>query len=316
MSAMPAIPVGRYRPVDMSKVAMADALDPLSFDAILTARRADYVAALDEGGIDYSVETLETDPGMYGQRPGAKREMLARGRINDTVKAVLLASSWGSNLDALGAGRQTPRLVVKPADPEADTPAVMESDARYRRRIQLAPETWAGTGPLAAYAYFALDTLPMAQDVAVYDHRHGVGLKRGHILVVVLPYPPDAPEGVDDPEQVRQAVRDRLSAEAVAPGGLVVSVELARQVPINGAATLVIGTGPDRTVVEARANTSLDALFAERRGFHPLFSHSRLTKALQVDDVITLRDVSPAADIALDHRSVAVRGEFLVRAVP
>lgn len=294
----------RYGDTDMSRIAPPDALLPLDYEARRDERLNVLADRLREGGVEYDVETMLTDSVVIAEEHAAYLDVEIRGEINDAVKAVMLATSWGSNLDHLGAGRRTARLVVQAEDPETNTPAVMEDPERYRRRIQLAPDTWAAEGPLSSYEYFGLDTVPLAEAIAVYDFRHKIGLKRGHILVVVLPF------AGDDPEAVRSAVRARLHDRDIAPGGKLVEVVLAKQLQVNGKARLLVSSGPEKEIVKARAHENLSKFFSSVRGFFPLFSHSRLTAALQVEGVKSVVGVSPENDIDLDHRTVAVMGSF------
>ena len=97
------------------------------------------------------------------QETGAYRELLTSQTIRDAQLSTLLAFAQGPFLDQFGIGQQTLRATVTPAVLDANgnivTPAVMESDARYRARIQLAPEAYSATGTPGGYIYYAMGAL-------------------------------------------------------------------------------------------------------------------------------------------------------------
>jgi phage-related baseplate assembly protein len=70
----------------------------------------------------------------------------------------MLAYAQKSDLDNLGALFGVARLVVFPANPNANPPqsALFEGDEAYRRRIQLSIEAYSSAGPYGAYEFFAL----------------------------------------------------------------------------------------------------------------------------------------------------------------
>ncbi|MEZ5853163.1 MAG: baseplate J/gp47 family protein [Hyphomicrobiaceae bacterium] len=127
-----------------------DIIATLDYEAIVKDMRDDLVTRfpLIAGVID-----LESEPARKLIEAFAYRELGLRARINDAAKAVLLASSYGTNLDHLGALFATER--------QDD-----ESDARFRRRIQLAPEAFSVAGPAGAYQYHALTAAPWARDAS------------------------------------------------------------------------------------------------------------------------------------------------------
>ena len=150
--------MSRFTAIDLSGLAPPNIIETLDYEQIVTALRDDLVERfpLIAGVID-----LESEPARKLIEAFAYRELRLRARINDAARAVLLASSWGTNLDHLGALFATAR-----------TPG--ETDDRFRRRIQLAPEAFSVAGPEGAYQYHALTVAPWARDVSAISRRPGV----------------------------------------------------------------------------------------------------------------------------------------------
>ncbi|MCK9911337.1 hypothetical protein MXD81_19455, partial [Microbacteriaceae bacterium K1510] len=95
------------------------------------------VARFNELGLAYNVAMLESDPAVKIAEAAAYRETLIRARVNDAVRAVLLAYAHGTDLDHKGVDFEVARMVMG-ADPDTGAP-IMEDDERLRRRQQLAP---------------------------------------------------------------------------------------------------------------------------------------------------------------------------------
>lgn len=71
--------------------------------------------------------------------------------MNDAARAIMPAYAVGVDLDNIAALFGIVRFVITPADPQTGAPAVMESDADFRRRMVLAPEGFSVAGPEGAY---------------------------------------------------------------------------------------------------------------------------------------------------------------------
>jgi len=72
----------------------------------------DYVARLQGDGIQFNVGMLESDPIVKLAETCAFRELIWRKRTNDCVKAILLPTSYGTNIDNVGALVNTKRLGI------------------------------------------------------------------------------------------------------------------------------------------------------------------------------------------------------------
>jgi phage-related baseplate assembly protein len=270
--------MSRFTAINLSGLAPPDIVETLDYEAIVTAMRNDLVARfpLIAGVID-----LESEPARKLIEAFAYREMGLRARINDAARAVLLASSYGTNLDHLGALFATAR--------QED-----ESDARFRRRIQLAPEAFSVAGPEGAYQYHALTVAPWARDVSAVSRRPGV------VRVTVLK------EGADPvPTLVeREVVRLHLGNEAIRPLTDVVEVlaPIIRRTRV--AAKLTLYPGPDAQVVRQRALAAVTAWVEKNRMLGMNLRRSALYAALHQEGVHSVDLVSPAEDLVLDVTEV------------
>jgi phage-related baseplate assembly protein len=226
---------------------------------------------------------LESEPARKLIEAFAYRELRLRARINDTARAVLLASSYGTNLDHLGALFATARQQG-------------ESDARFRRRIQLAPEAFSVAGPEGAYQYHALTVAPWARDVSAVSRRPGV------VRVTVLK------EGADPMPTLaeREAVRLHLGNEAIRPLTDVVEVlaPIVRRTRI--VAKLTLYPGPDGEMVRQRALAAVTEWVEKNRLLGMNLRRSALYAALHQEGVHSVDLVSPAEDLVLDVTEVYV----------
>lgn len=153
--------MSRYDSLNLLDVPPPDVVAVPGEDAILSTRMADLVARLTAAGIPYNVGGLEFDPLKVNQETSSHREALVQARINDAVRAVLLASATGADLDNVVADFSLARRLLVPGDPSATPPvaAVHEDDDSLRQRRLLAPEALSTAGPGGAYDFHMLDAL-------------------------------------------------------------------------------------------------------------------------------------------------------------
>ncbi len=131
--------------------------------------------------------TLFGDTVATAEESGVALNGLIPGQVNKLIDPVAYVRSTANvTTSALGAD--------------------VESDERYRERIQLAPESYTCAGPAEAYRFHALASHQDIADVAVWTP------EPGHVDVR-----PVAKGGELPGEEVLNAVRERLSAEDVRP---------------------------------------------------------------------------------------------------
>jgi phage-related baseplate assembly protein len=270
--------MSRFTAIDLSAMTPPDIIETLDYEAIVTDMRDDLVARFPAivGVID-----LESEPARKLIEAFAYRELLLRARINDSARAVLLASSYGSNLDHLGALFATAR--------QED-----ETDDRFRRRIQLAPEAFSVAGPEGAYQYHALTVAPWARDVSA------IMTAPGTVRVTILK---EGANPVPMPAEL-QSVLIALRDDAVRPLTDVVQVLGPQVVPVTIDARLTLYPGPDGTLVQSRALAALAAWVERNRMLGMNLRRSAIFARLHQEGVHSVELISPAEDVVLDERQV------------
>lgn len=284
--------MSRFDTIDLSRVPTPDAINAPDYETILSERMADLGERFAAAGIPFDVARLDSDPVSMLQQEDAWRELLQFAAINDAVRAVLLPSSWGSNLDALGAMFSVARAIIDAGDASSmpPVPPVMESDDRYRRRIQLAPEAFATTGSRGSYAFHALSAHVGVLDVAVLNHASGI-LQPGEVAVVILP------ATVEQTSSIVEAVRDRLMRDDVKPLTDALEIRIAQPIVTNITATLRIKRGPDAQVIKSAAQLRLTEYLSRQRRVGETVALSGIYGALQADNVERVVLSEPVTDI-------------------
>lgn len=216
--------------IDLTTLPAPRVVEPLSYEAILAAAKADFAERLRPHlpSID-DILQLESDPVVKLLESHAYRELLYRARVNDAALAHLLAFATGADLDHKGAFYGLARLDG-------------ESDDRYRRRIQLRVRALAGNGTREHYELAALTASQLVRDAIATQPQAG----RVSVLLWLV-------DGAD-PEATAATVLAALNAEDARPLGVPVSVALAQPKAINITATLTREPGaPVDLVAQVRA---------------------------------------------------------------
>lgn len=282
-------PVAPGQVIDVSLIPFPQAIKDVAFDGILDARRAAVRAEFEAVGQPYDVEALETDPAILVERVDAYREMLDKAAINDAVRAVLPAHSWGADLDNIVARANVTRLVLAPGDPPAGTAAVLESDAQLLRRYLVAFAAPAA-GSQDGYIWRAATAWPQARDILPLGHEfHG---ERGLVEIVLL-----AEAGAAIGSGILDRVRAAVNASHARPLTDEVVVRAAPIVHYGVSAKLIIPRGPDPALVMSEARKSLLTTIARRFFIGGFVPADCLTAALYVPNVIDVVPSAPLADV-------------------
>ncbi|MGY6709706.1 MAG: baseplate assembly protein [Rhizobiaceae bacterium] len=301
----------RFQDIDLSALPPPPAIEDIDYEEILAARIAEFQqrwAAVREEHPDlpdYDVAMLETDPAVIVEQADSYHELLVRGRVNDAVRAVMLATSWGQNLDHLGARVGVTRLQD-------------EVDSAYRRRIQLAYEALSTAGPYGAYVWHALSAHPGIKDAAAYGPEEDFA-EPGEAWVTLL-----GASGNGSPTtQMMMAVATRLGAWEIRQGGTPVNVwnaanaQAQRARPLTDKvivhacqiieyqieATIVVPPGPDANLIRQTAVERLQAAVASRHRIGGVMPVSLINSALHAacskstSQVDTVQLSSPTADV-------------------
>ncbi len=272
--------------IDLSRLPAPQIVGHLDYAAILADLRADMLARFP----DFSA-AVESDPVQKLLEVAAYRELLLRAEFNERARGCLVAFATGADLDNLGALLGAFRLEITPADVLAGTPAVMESDADFRRRIILAPEGYSVAGPEGAYIWHALSA-----DADVLD-ASATSPSPGEVVVTVLSRTGD---GTASPALL-DIVAAAVSASDVRPLTDHVTVQGAQIVEYEIIAEVETFAGPDSGIVLGEADARLAAYLEASRRLGRDIVRSAHFAAIHTEGVSQVKLLSPAADIELDR---------------
>ena len=286
--------------VDLSRLPLPAVVEALSFEAIVAASKADFIAAMEAidpasaATLELALQ-LESEPLVKLIEVFAYRELMLRQRINDAARAVTIAGAYGADLDNLVAILGVQRLELQPANAEAQTPAVMESDEALRRRALLAPEAYSVAGPEGAYISHALSASGDVLDASCTSPAPG------DVLVTVLSRLGDgAPEA-----GLLAAVEAAVSAETVRPLTDHVIVAGAEILTYEVVAEIRTFAGPDAGVVLDEARARLDAYVAASFRLGRDVTRAGIIAALAAEGVQDVILTSPAANVATTRLQAA-----------
>ena len=278
----------RFSPIDLAGLAPPAVIQTLDVEGIISARKADIVARLrdiDEELADEiaAILTLESEPMTKLQESGAYRETLHYARVNDAARAVLLATSFGTNLDNLGAFYKVVRMDG-------------ENDERFKHRISIAPEALTTCGSAGAYIFQTMSVDTSIKSVGL--HRDGEATVHVSILV------DDTEDGTPSTELLDR-VRSHLDDELIKP--------LTDDVVVGGPQIeafavvqhLHIGSGPDRETVRAASEMAVRAYLDKRHRTGVPVYVSALDAAAVVAGVEKVTRTAPVADILPGPTSAA-----------
>ena len=267
-----------------SKINLADLpaptlIVPVDFEAVLADLKADLIDRHPE--IEPLLD-LESSPLVKLLQVAAYRETILISQINQSARAVLLATATGTDIDNLAALVPLARLVG-------------ESDANFRRRVQLAPEGFSTAGPAGAYEFHARSVSTSILDVTVDEPAPGT--VHVYIMQDIAAKPISA--------ALIAEVKAALSDDQIRPLTDLVDVKAAILVDYDIDAQLTIADGPDSQTVLNAAIEGANIYVAKRKRFGANITRSGLLAAIHVAGVENVDLVSPAADIAIPATSVA-----------
>jgi phage-related baseplate assembly protein len=258
--------------VDLSQLPAPDAVEELTPDQVREEIIADFLERYPE----YSA-LVESDLVQKFSETVGFREMLLRARVNASVRAVLLALSSGSDLDQVGAFFGVARLEN-------------EKDARYKRRIQLAPEAYGSAGAAGAYEFHALTAAPTIRDASA------VKVGPGSVLVTVMGGDAVTPSDVE-----LALVSDQLFREDIKPltDRLRVAGPSIHRTTVR--ADLVLYAGPDGSVVRKQAEAAVTSFLTKNHFLGSDLARSALFGRLHLEGVHSVDLITPAEDILLNR---------------
>ncbi|WP_440029814.1 baseplate assembly protein [Chromobacterium amazonense] len=313
--------------IDLTRLPAPAIIEPLDYETLLAEYKAQLLALAPAELRDSLAAALqlESESLTLLLELAAYRELLQRQRINEAAKASLLAYATGTDLDNRAADYGVQRLLIQPANPDANPPteAVWENDERLRYRAQMALEGLSVAGSRGAYEFHALRAsgdiagvfidsptfhaitvpsavaalLPAGAIVLACDY--AAGLDRplpGDVSVTVLPR--QGVDGADLPARVEQLLRN----DDVRPITDRPRAQLGQPAPFEVDASLELERGPDVEVVLRAARAALDAMLANSRQLGGEVARSAIYGALHVHGVRRVDLRAPADDIRCDGR--------------
>lgn len=275
----------RFTAIDLAGLTAPGVVETLDYEAILSELKADCVQRMADAGVDYDVQSLESDPVVKILEVAAYRELLLRARVNNAARAVMLAFSQKEDLEHLGVYYGVERQVVQEATPT--TPEVLEADERFRQRIQIAPEALSTAGPEGAYVFHAMTVDPTIRSVRVYQAAPG----NVHVMPLV-----STGNGIPS-DVILDRIRQRLNEEDIRPLTDNVTVRAASVLGFTISANLEVPDGPDPIVVRNAALVSIRRYLDSRFSVGTPVYRSGLIAAAKVDGVENVHLISPSADV-------------------
>ncbi|MBB6324288.1 baseplate J/gp47 family protein [Paraburkholderia tropica] len=290
--------------IDLSSLPVPDALEVLDFETIYAERKAALIAlwpADEQAEIAATVE-LESEPLARLLQENSYRELVWRQRVNDAVRAVMLAFANGNDLDQRAALFGLVRLLVTPADTVNNIAAVYESNDDLRLRVQLAPQGFSVAGPAAAYESKALAVDGRLLDATATRPRPG------DILVTLLSREGDGT--VDD--DLCAVVRDALSAEDQRPMNDTVDVRSGEIIRyrIHAKGYTRSAVGADVLIAQAQLNAQAYADKVRRLGVG--VAESGIKGVCQAAGLTKTELIEPAGDIAIDATQASYCYEIVI----
>ncbi|QND84662.1 Phage baseplate assembly protein J [Chromobacterium vaccinii] len=294
--------------IDITQLPAPQVVEEIDYEALLLRRKQRLAAAV-PADIRHAVAAaleLETEPLTILLQESAFTELILRQRVNEAAKATMLAYAGGTDLDNKAADYNVSRLLVAPANPDANPPteAVWESDDRLRLRAQMAMEGTTVAGSRGAYLFHTLSA--SANVAAAHVESRADGPLRGdspapgEVRVWLLDARGDGVPG----QELLDAVTAALSAETVRPLNDTVTAAAAKPVPFAVSAVLTFETGGEALSggLDA-ARQRVEALLARSKrlgtGKQPSgLPPAALIAALKVAGVHDVKLLSPVATIA------------------
>ena len=315
--------------IDLTQLPPPAIVESLDFETLLASRKSALLELMpeDQRADLAQVLSLESEPLTKLLEENVYRELIWRQRVNEAAKASLLAYAQKTDLDNRAADYGVKRLLLIPADPDAEPPvdAVYESDDRLRYRCQMALEGLTVAGSRGAYHFHALSAHAQISDASVdsptfeavdVDAAVRAQLPAGAIVLrctytagLVEPLPGDVTVTVLPTETATLPAHELVATTQAALSADEVRPLTDRPRVLGGMPTdylvnamLEFEDGPDHTVVFANANQRLQDAIAAGRKLGGLMPRSVLFAALQAPGVRRVLLHQPPVDVVCDLR--------------
>lgn len=272
-------------PAELANLPLPVIIEQISYEARYAAFRTQLAALFAAAGIDYDVEDLETDPAQILLQTASYSDLMLRQRINEAIRANLLAFANGSDLDHLAQFYDVERLTG-------------EADPALRVRVVLAIRGRSTGGTEPRYRSVALGADPRVADAAVYT----VG--RDPTVHVAVFSTDNA--GVADAELLTK-VDAALQAPAVRMVNDRIVVAAASRVAMPVTADIWLLPETSASIVE-QMKAKLTAAWTAQMGLGRDVTRSWLIANLMIDGVQKVEILAPIADAVVPFNQAAALG--------
>ncbi len=223
---------------------------------------------------------FQGDPFVRACQSWAFRLMLEQQRHNEDGRSILLAFAQGADLDHIAATYYAFAGIER---------APGESDASFRRRIQLAPEAYSSAGTSGAYLFHALTVDPVAiVDADVWFPAPGYA----NVAIQTIHDDTTSQLAAELAARVDKRLREpRLQTSDVLAVGRLEAIDTAV------IATIDVPHGPDGALIEAEARRRFGLLKASVERPRRMLARSAVSAALHAGNVTRVRLGMPTEDI-------------------
>lgn len=279
-------------PAELANLPLPVIIEQISYEDRYAIFRNQLVAIFAAAGIDYDVEDLETDPAQILLQTASYNDLLLRQRINEAIRANLLAFANGSDLDHLAQFYDVVRLTG-------------ETDSALRVRVVLAIRGRSTGGTEPRYRSVALGSDPRVADAAVYT----VG--RDPTVHVAVFSRDNA--GVADAELLAK-VDAALQASAVRMVNDRIVVAAASRLAMPVTANVWLLPESSAAIVE-QMKAKLRAAWSAQMGLGRDVTRSWLIANLMIDGVQKVEILAPAADMVVPFNQAAALGTITLNTI-
>ncbi len=292
----------RFDSIDLSKLPPPEVVEVIDFEEYKKAYIQDFIARSEEAGFEYNVDWAEGQTGFIESDPIVKvlegmayREMTVRQRVNDAARQVMLAFARGNNLEQLASFYKVKRQSEIEIDSQGRETTVWETDDRFLKRVQLAPEAFSTAGSEGAYKFFAYGADIHIKDVEVVTPEEGGG--QVHVLPLM-----DSGTGLPSSNVIAK-VKEALTPQERRPLTDIVNVRSPSNWNYEVKLTLVIKHGPDADTIISAAESSIVKYTTERHSIGGQVFVAGLIAAAKVPGVDNVIVINPLSDIISSNDS-------------
>jgi phage-related baseplate assembly protein len=259
--------------IDFARLPPPAVIEEIDFEILLQAYKAGLLVKNPD--LEQAI-LLEQSPTNIILEVEAYGEMLVRARVNDAARAVMLAFAVGTDLDNLAALYNVLRLTD-------------ETDERFRRRVQVAAESFTTAGSAGAYIFHAMTAAPTLRDVTA------IMTEPGSVQVSLLN---SGVNPVATVEHIR-LVRDRLLMPNIKPLTDMISVIAGEKITVDVKATLTLYPGPDAALIMADVTKAMEKVRSRINLLGRDLTRSALISAMYQEGVQNVDLAWPAQDIVV-----------------